>query len=319
MKPLLAEHADESLLKFPMIASPKIDGFRNFGFQGVPRTRSMRPTDNDQIRTFLSRDIFDGLDGELVVGAFDDPLAFQNSSGALRRKKDDPGNWSWHIFDDFTFPETPFLQRLARAETRVKLLKEEFPELSDRLFHVEHKIVRSQEELIDYEVWATEKGFEGVMLRSLDGRYKFGRSTLKEGILLKLKRFDHAECVVVGFEELMHNENDPYVNELGKTQRSTHAENLVPSGMLGAFICTSPKWPGFRFNVSATTMRHDMRRWAWENRHSMTNRFLRGKHFSHGSKDRPRHMQWDGFREEWDMDPEDVKALSALKLAKWSK
>lgn len=320
MKPLLAEHADESLLNdWPYYVSPKIDGFRNLAFEGIPRTRSMRPTDNNIIREFLSHPKFDGLDGELVVGQFDDPLAFQNSSGALRRKKDDPGAWAWHIFDDFTDPSLPFSERLERSRVRVESLRGLYPELRERLFHVEHVLVHSPEELTAYEVWATEKGFEGVMLRSRDGRYKFGRSTLKESILLKLKRFEHDECVILDFEELMHNENEAYINELGKTARSTHAENLVPSGMLGAFVCSSPKWPGVEFNVSATTMPHDMRRWAWEHRHRLGNRFLRGKHFSHGAKDRPRHMQWDGFREEWDMDTDQVKTLSALKLAKWAK
>ena len=32
------------------------------------------------------------------------------------------------------------------------------------------------------------RGAEGVMVRKLDGHYKYGRSTVNEGILGKLKR-----------------------------------------------------------------------------------------------------------------------------------
>jgi DNA ligase-1 len=39
------------------------------------------------------------------------------------------------------------------------------------------------------------------------GTYKFGRSTVRDNILLKVKRFLDDEAVVIDIEEKMHNEN----------------------------------------------------------------------------------------------------------------
>ena len=59
------------------------------------------------------------------------------------------------------------------------------------------KVINDYDQILDYEKRILEDGFEGVMLRSPLGKYKMGRSTLKEGILLKLKRFEDAEATVV--------------------------------------------------------------------------------------------------------------------------
>lgn len=53
------------------------------------------------------------------------------------------------------------------------------------------------------------------MVRSLAGKYKQGRSTEKEGILGKLKRFVDAEFEVVSYTERMHNGNAPTKDALG--------------------------------------------------------------------------------------------------------
>lgn len=41
------------------------------------------------------------------------------------------------------------------------------------------------------------------MLRSIDGKYKLGRSTTNEAILLKLKRFKDSEAIVVDYKPLV--------------------------------------------------------------------------------------------------------------------
>src|SRR5690606_28483163 len=65
---------------------------------------------------------------------------------------------------------------------------------------VEHTQMERASDVLDYESTCLARGYEGVMLRDPDGPYKFGRSTLREGTLLKLKRFEDAEAVVIGFE-----------------------------------------------------------------------------------------------------------------------
>ena len=51
-------------------------------------------------------------------------------------------------------------------------------------------------------------GFEGAMVRSLDGRYKNGRSTLREGLLLKVKPWKDSEAEILEVYEMMRNENE---------------------------------------------------------------------------------------------------------------
>src|SRR5437899_138139 len=78
------------------------------------------------------------------------------------------------------------------------------------------------------------RGFEGVMLRKPDGPYKFGRSTVREGYLMKVKRFTQEEAVVVGYEEQETNLNEATKDALGHTKRSSHKAGKRPAGVLGA-------------------------------------------------------------------------------------
>ena len=64
------------------------------------------------------------------------------------------------------------------------------------------------EEVQQLEDKFLDAGFEGVMLRDPDGTYKFGRASVKENILLKVKKFLDAEGIVVGFKEKMSNQNE---------------------------------------------------------------------------------------------------------------
>ena len=105
----------------------------------------------------------------------------------------------------------------------------------------EEKASRARaQELLEYEDLCLTAGYEGVMLRNPTGKYKCGRSTLKEQILLKLKRFLDAEAIVVGFEEKMHNDNVQEKNELGLSKRSFKKDGLVFANTLGSLIVEDP-------------------------------------------------------------------------------
>lgn len=147
-----------------------------------------------------------------------------------------------------------------------------------------------------YEQQCLARGFEGVMIRSFDGPYKFGRSTVKEGYLLKAKRHITAEAEIIGFEELMHNDNEAFKDELGRTKRSDHAENLRPSGMIGSFIVKSKDWPT-EFKISAGSMTHEEKRSAFINfDQHFIGKIARYSYFPYGVVDVPRHGIFDGIR-----------------------
>src|ERR1700739_3694226 len=143
--------------------------------------------------------------------------------------KDGDPDFQFLVFDDYTNPEHDFETRLARL-THVVLSGD------DRLRDIQQVWITDMAGLDAYEAECLEEGFEGVMLRKPKSPYKFGRSTVKEGYLLKVKRFAHDEAEIIGFEELMHNGNESFKNELGRTTRSDSKDGLFRSGMIGAYI-----------------------------------------------------------------------------------
>ena len=54
--------------------------------------------------------------------------------------------------------------------------------------------VYSLEALLEYEEEVLSQGYEGLIIRDAFSPYKFGRSTVSEQSLLRLKRFKDAEA-----------------------------------------------------------------------------------------------------------------------------
>ena len=147
------------------------------------------------------------------------------------------------------------------------------------------------------EAYFLQMGYEGVMIRDPHGYYKNGRSTTNEGTLLKLKRFMDAEYEVVGFEERMHNGNEAIKDELGHTKRSSHAENKVGRGDLGALVL---RHGSVTFNCGSgftDAEREDV----WKNRDVYLGKFAKIKSFQIGVKDLPRFPTFVGWRALEDM------------------
>jgi DNA ligase-1 len=154
-----------------------------------------------------------------------------------------------------------------------------------------------EELLANEERWLSH-GYEGLMGRSISGHYKFGRATMKEGLLWKLKRFCDAEYEVIGFEELFHNHNEATIDELGHTKRSSNSENKTGGNVLGALVLRSQLAGEFRCGTGFT---EEMRAEIWANRSRYLGRMAKIKHFEIGVKDLPRFPVFLGWRAEEDM------------------
>ena len=162
-----------------------------------------------------------------------------------------------------------------------------------------HLIVTCEANLLKYEAYLLERGAEGVMVRSYEGKYKQGRSTEKEGILGKLKRFADAEYEVIGYVERMENQNEKTTDALGHSKRSSHQENKVGRGDLGAIVCRTGD--GLEFNCG-TGFNDDDRAKLWAIRDTgLIGRFAKIKSFLIGVKDLPRFPVFLGFRDDADM------------------
>lgn len=285
-------------LVFPMYVSPKIDGIRAAHKSGQMLTRSMKAHKNKHIQSlFGPRECFMGMDGELTVGDPWDPDCFENTDGICRQINSTP-DVVFNVFDRMDFPQFEYWRRLEEIEKVFKDVLEGSPHA--RL--VRQKLVHSYEELDAFEEEQLVLGYEGVMARDPHGLYKYGRCTAKERNILKVKRFEHDEAQVIGYEELMHNENEAYISENGAQKRSTHQENLVPGGTLGALICRCLV-TGQEFNVG-TGFKKDQRDALWkriQQGDGVIGEILRYKHFPKGRREAPRHPVYAGFRQKDDM------------------
>jgi DNA ligase-1 len=153
--------------------------------------------------------------------------------------------------------------------------------------------------MLAYEAAKVEEGYEGIILRSPNAPYKFGRSTVREGYLLKVKRFEDSEAEIIGFDEEMFNGNEAQTNELGRTKRSTAAQGLVGKQTLGAFRvrdCVS----GVEFSIG-TGLTAAERQQFWDRQDDFRGKILKYKFFAVGVKVAPRHPVFLGMRDARDM------------------
>lgn len=289
-KPMLAATLTKpELITFPVLASPKIDGIRCVPFEGVAYSRSLKPIPNIHVQAFAN--VFhahlDGMDGELTVGNPTDANCMQNSM-AVMRKSGEP-EFTFHVFDVYD-PTAPFDLRYGEAFDRVAGMYFNHPEVNIRAVP-QHRCY-SHEELDKWEAKYLEDGYEGLMIRSQHGLYKCGRSTEREGGLVKVKRFTDAEAVIVGFEEEQHNANEATRSATGATERSTSKAGLVGKGTLGALVVQRGD---VRFNIG-TGFSAIQRKEFWEARDSLMGRIVTFKFFDHGTVDAPRHPVYKSFR-----------------------
>ena len=279
-------------LQFPLLASPKLDGIRAHIIDGVVYSRNMKPFPNVSVQgAFAKRDL-NGLDGEFICGHPTAPAAFRETGSCVMSRSGSIDNLCFHVFDDFTLPTVEFQHRLRTAHHRAR-------KYSGLFAPVQHDLIASAEELALFEAAALADGDEGVMVRSLDGLYKYGRSTAREGWLLKVKQFEDSEFVIDECFELMHNQNER--GEDGK--RSSHKAGKVPGDKLGGMKGRDihhggPVEVGSGFN-------DEERQVIWRlwkaNPDNVRGKIGKYKFFPTGSKDRPRFPTWEGFRDPIDL------------------
>lgn len=282
-KPMLAADADLGRLRFPVLASAKLDGVRAVVSDGVVYSRSNKPIPNRHVQSLFSG--FENFDGELIVGSPTSPSAFRDTTSGVMSTAGEPGV-TFYVFDHVGDIGAGYLQRAARLSG------------GPHVVVLEQRIVNSERELLAFEAQVLAQGYEGLILRSPTAPYKFGRSTAREGFLLKLKRFVDAEFEVVGFAERMHNGNEATTDELGRTSRSHRKENKFGRGDLGALILKRDD--GLIFNVG-TGFNDDERRRIFNNQSGHLGLIAKVKFFSVGMKNAPRFPVFLGFRSASDL------------------
>lgn len=296
-KPLLAVQAELDKIDFSkgLVASPKLDGIRCIIINSVAMSRSLKPIPNKHIQYLLGRPELNGLDGEIIFGEPTSPSCYRDTNSACMSIEGEPAI-TFYVFDHIGQPEAEYCRRLiATQETAlrdtlgcVKVL----PQVG----------VNDLDELKVLELAWLDEGYEGLMLRTLQGdnsRYKFGRATAKSQTLLKVKRMTSDEAVILDVIELQHNLNEAVTNELGYTERSSRQANKVAGGTMGALLVRCLRTSvEFQLGTGFTV---EERLWFWGNSETVKGRIVTFDHFSVGRKDLPRHPSYKGFRAKEDM------------------
>lgn len=297
-RPLLAATIDNDAqldaLNYPMIASPKVDGIRIVCHPTLgPVTRSLKPVRNEHIRNKLCDSLMWGLDGEIVSGPIAATDVFNRTTTAVMTQSGTPKFTYW-VFDTMSL-DLGYVERLNSIQMRVIECKQQLTQSVD-IQELPYAWVNKPEGVLEAEIDWLAQGFEGVMLRHPLGPYKWGRSTLKEQTLLKLKRFTDAEAIIIGFEPLYSNQNPQTRNSQGLAERSDHKAGKVQVEVLGNLLVRSEREGFDQFSIGSG-FDQALRTEIWNNRNKYLGRTITFKYQKIGVVEKPRFPIFLRFRE----------------------
>lgn len=295
MKPMLAAPSDGHDLRYPIIGSPKLDGIRALIINGVVMSRSLKPIPNKYVQSLFGNSKLNGFDGELIVGDHTAKDVYQKSVSRIMSRDTQP-DVRLFVFDDFEFGGESFEWRFTNLNKRFS----ELPRSLKSTIQVhEHVHIPTK---MDFDKWEDRylaQGYEGIMLRDPNGVYKYGRSTLKEGLLLKVKRFVDSEAIILGVTQLMHNANKQTKNELGNSVRSSKKSGKVACNEVGSLVVRDAK-SKVEFEIG-TGFTASQRSEFWTLQDQLIGKMVKYKSQPIGVKDKPRFPVFLGFRDVIDL------------------
>jgi len=250
---------------YPLLVMPKLDGIRCTIRDGRAYSRSGKFFPNRDIASLLNIPELENLDGELVSGYPTSPRCFRETVSVIMSFNASIDAVQLFVFDvvgpgTFTERYNDILQRKLPPYVRV----------------VQAIPVNNLEELLAVEDDFLSQGFEGIVVRSPSGLYKYGRTTVKEMNALKVKRFVDSEAFIIGYEE------------------ECSIATGLPNKTLGALIVCNLDGVEFKIGTGFT---EEERLFIWSNRSKLLRKSVKYKSFAVGAMDKPRHPVFLGFRD----------------------
>jgi DNA ligase-1 len=298
----------DSLLSF------KYDGMRALLTGNVAMSRQMIAFPNKFLQDFVQYNsaYLHGLDCELIVGPPNTPQTFNTTQSAIMSAEGRP-DFKLYVLDHWDMEGES-------AEDRYEYLKDFIGSLpgpvAERVVLVEQHRAYKHAQIPEFNLQAVAQGYEGTMCKRADGFYKYGRSTLKEGILLKFKDFKDSEIRIDKLYQGVKNGNEKGQSNIGKAKRSSHKANQIPQDIIGAFegVDINPTSPFFGQTVKAGpgNFTKDLLKLLWKKHMEwlaggcvgespVIGRILVYKYQVSGVKDKPRMPTAKGFRSKIDM------------------
>lgn len=295
---VIARHIEEAGFLF---GQPKVDGMRVYiGDECIPQSRSGKEWKNKPLRSWAqAHPSLRGLDGEVIPGhVYYDGVFREAMSGT--RKAEGSREFTYFLFDYVSASQgssiqpyqLPYWDRYTCLQDFVELVGEfqESDNYHARLVVTPTTNLHSAEEVRAFEEKCIAEGWEGAMLRRPDRAYKFGRSTNRGGELIKLKRYEDAEAVVVGWEAWEENQNEATQSPLGYQVRSAHKEGKIPIERLGAWKVQLLTDRSVEFSVGVMRgVTHADRDRMWQEKENYAGRIFKFSHQGYsGGYDKPR-------------------------------
>jgi len=290
IRPMLAatieDEAQLEQLRYPVFVQPKLDGRRCLIIKGQAYSRSLKPLPNKTTRLELAalfKIFLRNYDGEIIVGhtLFDTQSAISSHGG-------EP-DWIYYVFDSFSTDTTETYRY--RHKTLIFL---DHP----RIKEVETREAHSISEILGFEEYYLSLGYEGIIIRDPCSPYKYGRSTLKEGYLLKFKRHKTTEGVITEIHRAWENINDEFSNELGLTARSKHTDGLIPKNEMGSITVSHPTLGNVNIGTGFSSL---LRQLMWKDQRHYIGMTVTFKYRDYGIKDKPREVVFLAFRDKDDL------------------
>jgi len=288
MKPFELTPTDLYSLRYPLYITPKINGVRGLVVDGVMQSSSGKPLPNYSLQQWVkkNKDILEGMDGEIITSHISDPEIW-NKSTSFCMSEDKEADFTYVIFDNWKMGGS--------YNERINELCVLLPIDSFKISCITYLLVHTPEEVTEITDSFIARGYEGSVLRSPKSIYKYGRGTLKEQGMLKLKYFKDSEAEIIGFNELMRNANDQELSELGLAKRSSSKDNKVGGGLLGALIVRDVK-TNVQFKIG-TGLDDETRIAIWRDREKLKGKVVRYKYYDvHVKTGCPVNPVYEGFR-----------------------
>lgn len=343
-KPMLAPNQEVDLnnIKYPILASYKLDGIRCLFIKGEMLSRSLKPIQNKQLRekmqplTDYSREHDLILDGEIyspeltfqeitryvMTQDFEDIKSIKKHGEVLKI----PEHLKFYAFDyiDDNLEEEFFKRCL-----KLHKITEEFKGIAEYVIQAD---VYKKEDVEVYFENALKRGYEGLILKASNSRYKCGRGTIKEGLIYKVKPFVTFEAKikeVIQSTEVIDKEGDMLErlikeNIISRNVKITYGEvrdlyekhfgKLTKTNELGRSVTSKKK--GDRILIEKASafiveyegqevkpvlaMTDTEKEEVWANRESYIGKMIEYKGMMVGAKDVPRHPVVLRFRKDKD-------------------
>ena len=335
-------------LTYPLLASYKLDGIRCLFVKGKIVSRSFKSIKSKQLNEkFEKLRLYTEMTGLVLDGEFyNHDIPFQaitscvmteditSEKSAVRWKEmceerdinltrdEAMDGIKFNCFDAVNNDvlSQPFTDRIGVNRCGLELA------FSDVVKCVEQLYVYSAADVEKLFEIALAEGYEGLILKDPNGRYKCGRGTLNEGLIYKVKPFRTFDAQVIGVEQAT--EVDPRaekkVNELGNSVTSKKKGDRILVERASGFVvkyCTECNGRGILLNgdqeckcpcckeVVATlagdkskgeVMTNAKKEEIWANQELYIGRWIEYKGMLIGAKDVPRHPVMTRYRKDLD-------------------